>query len=349
MNTRFSALLVTLFSTASLAVPSLTPTEISRNNRDSVVLLSISGTDANGVPKESIGTGVILSQAGHVLAPLHAIQDSQGVKIFDSYTVSGAVGSRVEPRRTMILLRTDPAADLMLLKFEGDRKDYVPVTKLCLGPTRIEDGDRVVTIGFPKGSERSVLEGTISNSGAGKLWQTSLQVIYGYSGAPVFATSDSRVVGFIAGGTPGVDGRNFITPLHEANGLLSYLPTPPSTCPAPSGAELLQRYLEGVHKGVCDIEILESEQLARCRTLIENFPPGVVKARLVGVDHAGAVTMPNGQSANDYMVSYQSLPSQILRMWVAPSGKIQQVVPIGIATGRIIDPNTGQELRIPRQ
>ena len=52
-----------------------------------------------------------------------------------------------------------------------------------------------------KDSDRSIVNGIISNVAAGRYWQTNLQVIYGYSGAPVFAM-DGRVIGVVAGGTP---------------------------------------------------------------------------------------------------------------------------------------------------
>lgn len=217
----------------SLLLPSLavamTPAEIVAANKDAVVFLHVEGTDRNGVPQEAIATGFLVSNTGHVITAKHIINDEHGNPLFDQYTVSGVVGTNVGFATPMEIRAREQDADVLLLQFRGNRTDYRTVT-VCFGGTPPAEGDDLVAIGFPRGSDRSIIRGGLSNtSGSGGLWQTDTPFVYGYSGGPVFAL-DGRVLGIVAGGTEGVAGRNFFTPIHDANYLLNRLPQPPKAC-----------------------------------------------------------------------------------------------------------------------
>ena len=85
----------------------------------------------------------------------------------------------------------DPDADVLLLQFKGSKTDYQTV---CVGAS-IDVGVDLVTIGFPKGSDRSTIKGVLSNkSGPSGLWQTDTAFSQGYSGAPVFGASRARAI-----------------------------------------------------------------------------------------------------------------------------------------------------------
>jgi len=211
-----------------------TPAQILADNAASVVFIEVSGTDRNGVPRKTIGTGIIVSNVGHVLTARHLLQplDEKGEAMFDGPPeVSGAIGSNANPQDLRKLDRrsVDQDADLALFQFRGIQNDYRSVTTLCVGVARVSDGDDLVSIGFPRGSDRTIVTGILSGRHNSGLLQTTLPLSYGFSGGPVFSDG-GRLIGIVAGGTPGVEGRNFFTPLHEATNLLARLPDRPTDC-----------------------------------------------------------------------------------------------------------------------
>jgi hypothetical protein len=195
-----------------------TPAEIMAANRGAVVYLEFQGTDAAGVPLVAAATGFLVSADGLVLTARHSVEDQQGKPKFfeDSYTIRGALGSREEDLRRLEVVEKGQA-DVLLLRFRGNRTDY-PVVKVCSGVTA-ELGDRLVTLGFPKEQDLSIIDGLLSNKSQNE-WQTSVPFTYGYSGGPVFAEDDGQLVGLVQGGIQQAASISFFTPIHRATSIL---------------------------------------------------------------------------------------------------------------------------------
>ena len=105
----------------------------------------------------------------------------------------------------------------MLLRFRGSRTDYKPVA-LCTG-VAAEVGERLVTLGFPKEQDLSIIDGLLSNKAQNALADERavhlrLQRRAGVRGGRRAA----------AGPGPGRDRAdesvNFFTPIHRATSLL---------------------------------------------------------------------------------------------------------------------------------
>jgi serine protease Do len=212
----------------------LSTREIVQKNKEAVIFIEVTGTDENGVPKEANATGIMVSSSGHLITARHILYGKNGQRLFDQYKIMGAAGSRyeylkeIDPRPIV----EEPNSDLMLLKFRGNRSNYKKVN-ICDG-IDLEPGDELVSLGFPKGSELSVINGILSNTSADQgLYQTNVDFIEGYSGGPVFDRTTGSVVGIVMSGTAGVSGRNFFAPVGSARNLLDHLPGKVSShCPA---------------------------------------------------------------------------------------------------------------------
>lgn len=116
-------------------------------------------------PKEriesSLGSGVILSDQGHIITNLHVINDADEIQI--------ALHDGREARATV--LGTDPEADLAVLK-----TDLRPLTPMRIADSnRIAVGDVVLAIGNPFGVGQTVTMGIISATGRSQLGLNRLE------------------------------------------------------------------------------------------------------------------------------------------------------------------------------
>lgn len=116
-------------------------------------------------PKEriesSLGSGVILSEQGHIITNLHVINDADEIQI--------ALHDGREARATV--LGTDPEADLAVLK-----TDLSPLTPMRIADSnRIAVGDVVLAIGNPFGVGQTVTMGIISATGRSQLGLNRLE------------------------------------------------------------------------------------------------------------------------------------------------------------------------------
>lgn len=204
----------------------MTPVEIRNDNKDSVVFIRVSGAGPNGVPYEKEASGFLVSTTGEILTAHHIFTDRTG-QYLDQLKIIGWPGTRNDGRfRDIEIIDTAPSLDLALLRFKGNSVDYKTV-QICPS-TQLVDGDPLLAIGFPKDSELSIIDGLLSSKAAAKGWyQTNVDFIEGYSGAPVFERTGGSAVGIVMGGTADVAGRNFFLPIFRANGLLRLLPQEP--------------------------------------------------------------------------------------------------------------------------
>ena len=239
MKRRYRSAILSLIMPLALSHPlawSDSPNEIKNGNEDAVVFISVNGVDdPNGTPLTSEGTGFLVSPIGHVIAAFHTFADENGKRInlangaCSPDCITGAPRSRHGFSKPLEIIKTEPEVDLVLLRFKGNSSDY-KVVRICQ-QEEPEVGDKLAALGFPKGSDLSVIDGILSNkSGDEDLYQTNLAFVEGYSGGPVFAQKDGSLVGVVSGGTSSAPGRNFYRPIHHATNLLNMAPLRKAAC-----------------------------------------------------------------------------------------------------------------------
>ncbi len=171
------------------------------------------------VPGE-VGSGVLIDGEGHVITAYHVVRATGEVTV--EFHGKGRIPARV--------VRTDPAADLALL-----RAERIPfgVTPVRLGDSeKTEVADPVFVIGAPLGLSYSVTTGIVSSRrnsrtlygsmGRGELFQTDAAINPGNSGGPMF-NMRGEVVGIVShiltkGG--GSEGLGFAVTSNSARRLL---------------------------------------------------------------------------------------------------------------------------------
>ena len=144
------------------------------------------------IPKEGIGSGVIIDELGHIVTNNHVIKDSQRLEVtlYDGSKTSA------------ILVGTDPGYDLAVIKINvpGKKLNVIP-----LGNSKdLKTGQKVLAIGNPFGFGQTLTTGVISSlqrsikthTGAiiKDVVQTDAAINPGNSGGPLL-NSKGEVVG----------------------------------------------------------------------------------------------------------------------------------------------------------
>ena len=159
---------------------------------------------------ESSGSGVIVSDEGHVLTNWHVVEKAQRVRCLLSD------GRHAEAD----VLGTDKDTDLAVIKLKmGEGFGAIPTAER--GDSEIlREGDFVMSMGAPWGLDRSVAIGIVSSTkryldGVSEysLWiQTDAAINPGNSGGPLVNTA-GEIVGINTRGSAGsADGRGFSVP-----------------------------------------------------------------------------------------------------------------------------------------
>jgi len=167
--------------------------------------------------ERSLGSGVILSEAGHIITNNHVIAEADAIQVLlhDGRSASALV------------VGSDPATDLAVLKI--DLPGLYPATLANSDDARV--GDVVLAIGNPYGFGHSVSQGIISGVGRSGLQlsdyedyiQTDASIYLGNSGGALIDTEGKLVgintliytAGGEAAGTSGI-GINLATPVNLA-------------------------------------------------------------------------------------------------------------------------------------
>ena len=160
--------------------------------------------------QESSGSGVIVSDEGHVLTNWHVVEKAQSVRCLLS-----------DGRHTGAeILGSDKDTDLAVIRLEmGEGFGDVPHASLG-DSTTLREGDFVMTMGAPWGLDRSVAIGIVSSTSRYledvseySLWiQTDAAINPGNSGGPLVNTA-GEVVGINTRGAAGMaDGLGFSIP-----------------------------------------------------------------------------------------------------------------------------------------
>ncbi len=171
----------------------------------------------------SLGSGVIVTNEGHVITNNHVVTDRQGRPV-DQIEVQLSDGRTKKAR----LVGADDQVDLAVLKI-----DDPGVRPLKLADSdKVQPGDFVLAIGNPLGFEETVTDGIISSKGRpnrsdvfADLLQTNAAINPGNSGGPLINLR-GEVIGIntvIASTTGGSQGLGFAIPSNTVRSALESL------------------------------------------------------------------------------------------------------------------------------
>ena len=173
--------------------------------------------------QNSLGSGVIVTNEGHIITNNHVVTDRQGRPV-DQIEVQLSDGQTKKAR----LVGADEQVDLAVLKI--DEQGVKPL-KLA-DSDMVQPGDFVLAIGNPLGFEETVTDGIISSKGRpnrsdlfASLLQTNAAINPGNSGGPLINLR-GEVIGIntvIASTTGGSQGLGFAIPSNTIRSALESL------------------------------------------------------------------------------------------------------------------------------
>jgi len=170
------------------------------------------GGQGGSVPRQSMGSGFIVSSDGYVLTNNHVVEGADEIIV------------RLNDRRELPakLVGTDPRSDMAVLKIEGG--DDLPVVRIGRS-SDLEVGEWVLAIGSPFGFDYTVTAGIVSALGRSlpsenyvPFIQTDVAINPGNSGGPLF-NLDGEVIGInsqIYTRSGGFMGVSFAIPIDDA-------------------------------------------------------------------------------------------------------------------------------------
>ncbi|MGJ8690290.1 MAG: S1C family serine protease [Gammaproteobacteria bacterium] len=174
----------------------------------------------------SLGSGVIVSNEGHVLTSLHVIEGAEDIEVRFGDNASKTI---ITPAK---LVGSDASTDLALLKIDADE---LPRAIPIGSSNAVRVGDTVLAIGFPSQeliSQKSVSRGIVSALGIPQdglpivdYIQTDAAINYGNSGGALVNTR-GELIGinsFIYSQSGGSDGIGFAVPINKAMGVVDQL------------------------------------------------------------------------------------------------------------------------------
>lgn len=216
--------LTTLAATGNAAGQELVKQMVSKF-RQSVVYLSVSRTTETGAVIQSIGTGFIISNKGHVLTNCHVVdkilRNPDGSELpaaVDQVTVLGATASKEAPLEAMSVISCAQAGiDFALLKFKNSAAQRIPVPVVADPPTI---GDELAAMGFSLNTEFFARPGTLSSETPDDTMLVAMVLNAGDSGAPIF-NQKVRVVAVAEAGYGAGTGIGVVRPVRHAANLLA--------------------------------------------------------------------------------------------------------------------------------
>jgi serine protease DegS len=172
--------------------------------------------------EQSLGSGVIVDAAGHVITNHHVIASADLVR-------AQLADGRVAEAK---IVGRDPDTDLAVLQL--DLKTNVPVMPLGHSD-RLRVGDIVLAIGNPVGLSQTVTQGIVSATGRGQLGvatfenfiQTDAPINVGNSGGALI-NANGELVGIntaVLAKNLGVEGIGFAIPVNLVRGVMSEILT----------------------------------------------------------------------------------------------------------------------------
>jgi serine protease DegS len=172
--------------------------------------------------EQSLGSGVIMDSAGHVITNHHVIATA------DLIRAQLADGRIAEAK----IVGRDPDTDLAVLQL--DLKTNIPVMPLGHSD-RLRVGDIVLAIGNPVGLSQTVTQGIVSATGRGQLGvatfenfiQTDAPINVGNSGGALI-NAEGELIGIntaVLAKNLGVEGIGFAIPVNLVRGVMSEILT----------------------------------------------------------------------------------------------------------------------------
>lgn len=176
-----------------------------------------------GMPSEqlwnSLGSGVVVSDEGHILTAQHVIEGAEDIEVHFGENINNTTIARAE------VVGSDPSTDLALLKIDPE----IAPPKVPLGTSDgLRVGDPVMTIGYPRRelmNQKSVSQGVVSALGIPRdglpvveYIQTDAAMNYGNSGGALL-NADGELIGinsFIYSQSGGSEGIGFAVPVNKA-------------------------------------------------------------------------------------------------------------------------------------
>ena len=168
---------------------------------------------------DSLGSGVAISNEGHILTALHVIEGAEDIEVHFGNQQSGMVTARAR------LVGSDADSDLALLQVDSP---VLPPAIPVGSSDEVRVGDTVLTIGYPRRdlmNQKSVSRGIVSALGIPRdglpiveYIQTDAAMNYGNSGGALI-DAEGRLIGinsFIYSESGGSDGIGFAVPVNKA-------------------------------------------------------------------------------------------------------------------------------------
>jgi serine peptidase DegS len=166
--------------------------------------------------ERSLGSGVVIDDAGHIVTNNHVVPEASTVSVEIS-------DGRVAEAK---VLGRDPDTDLAVLEIELDDLPTMPLGR----SDTLRVGDVVLAIGNPLGLSQTVTQGIVSATGRGQLGvadfenfiQTDAAINFGNSGGALI-NSSGELIGIntaILARNSGIEGISFAIPVNLVRGVM---------------------------------------------------------------------------------------------------------------------------------
>jgi len=279
--------------------------------------------------ESSLGSGVIVSEQGHILTSNHVIEEAEEIRV-------ALHDGRIKAAE---VVGTDPETDLALLQIPSEN---LPVIQFAR-PDQIRVGDIALAIGNPVGLGQAVSQGIVSATGRSQLGittfenfiQTDAAINVGNSGGAL-VNARGRLIGIntaMLSGDNGGGGIGFAVPVNLARGVMNQLI---------EHGRVIRGYL-GVGLQPLTPELAESFDLPRDQrgVLVTNVQSSGPADR-AGIGPGDVITHINDQAISD---SYEALnkvasiqPGELANVRLIRDGEVQRVDAV-IADRQIITGN----------
>ncbi len=283
---------------------------------------------------ESLGSGVAVSNQGHILTALHVIEGAEDIEVHFYNAQQASVTA------SATLVGSDPSTDLALLKVEsGMLPPAVPIGS----SDDVRVGDAVLTIGYPRRdlmTQKSVSSGIVSALGIPRdglpiveYIQTDAAMNYGNSGGALINTQ-GELIGinsFIYSESGNSDGIGFAVPVNKAMIVVEQLIAQGEVTPGYLGVitgEMLTAETSTSFFGTPDIDGL----------LIEQVTSGS-PAEVAGVRAGDVMTAIDGSAIRSVISAIEQInrkaPGQTVDLRIFRSGNYQTIsVVLGTGTAQ---------------
>jgi serine peptidase DegS len=167
----------------------------------------------------SLGSGVIVDRAGHIITNNHVVQGADEIRV---QLADGRIA-------TPTIVGMDPDTDLAILRVPIEDPPVMPMGR----SDELHAGDVVLAIGNPFGLSQTVTQGIVSATGRGRLGvtdfedfiQTDAAINFGNSGGALINT-DGELIGIntaVLAQNLGTDGISFAIPVNMVRGVMDQI------------------------------------------------------------------------------------------------------------------------------